>query len=219
MIERSGVHTFVMICALSLVMVSYSSCRGNRSAKSGETTAQLAANLPPLTLQQMSSLDQKTFEHSLPQLREAMERTSPQPGADRETVTAIAAKLRQTGESAPDYWPTALRFITFASSQMAPDAPPPGQKPRGLSDVLSVGLMRGIREKNITMLFDEGDLGNGEFTNCRIIFTLNPVRLTHVQFSHCAFELPTADPPSPYIKALCRILLSSNLESIAIASL
>ncbi len=208
-----------MICAVSLLMVSSSSCRRHPRAQAGETTATAQANLPPLTLQQIRELDQKTFEQSLPQLRDAIKRQGSQPAADPETLSAIAAKLRQTSESVPDYWPAVLGFIPFASSRMAPDAPTPGQQPRLLSAIVSVGLMRGIREKGVTMLFDSGDLGNGEFSNCRIIFTASPVRLTHAVFSQCAFELPTTDLPNPYVKRVCRILLASNLESVAIPTL
>ncbi len=79
--------------------------------------------------------------------------------------------------------------------------------------------MRGIREKGITMLLDDGYLGNGEFTNCRIIFTPNPVRLTNATFRNCVFEFPTTDPPSPFIKKVSQVLLSSNLDSVSIATL
>ena len=209
----------VIICAAGLAMVSYSACRGNRKVNPGETPARTAANLPPLTLQQISALDPKTFEHSLPQLRQVLEQPSPNAGSDQQTLTTIAGKLRQTSESNPDYWPTVLRFIQFASARMAPKAPPPGQQPRVLSEILSVGLMRGIREKGITILLDEGDLGNGEFTNCRIIFTQNPVRLTHAVFRNCVFELPTADPPNPFTRKVGQILLASNLDSVSIATL
>jgi hypothetical protein len=102
---------------------------------------------------------------------------------------------------------------------MAPNAPSPGQQPRALSDILFVGLMRGIREKGKTILLDGGYLGNGEFTNCRIIFTQNPVRMTNAVFRNCAFEIPITDPPSPYIKKVSQILLASNLGSVLIAGL
>ena len=209
----------VIVSAACLAMVSYFAWTGHRTVNPGETRATVEANLAPLTLEQISSLDQKTFERSLPQLRRAIEQPSPKAEPDQETLTTIAGKLRQTGESTPDYWPTVLRFIRFASSGMAKNAPPPGQQPRVLSDILSVGLMRGIREVGKTILLDDGYLGNGEFTNCRIIFTQNPVRLTNALFRNCVFEVPTTDTPSPYIKKVSRILLSSNLETVSIATL
>jgi hypothetical protein len=148
-----------------------------------------------------------------------MEEPSNKSVADQEVLTAIAGKLRQTDESTPDYWPAVLRFIQFASSTMAPNAPPPGQQPRILSDILSVGLMRGMREEGKTILLDDGNLGNGEFTNCRIIFTQNPVRLTNALFRNCVFEFPITDTPSPYKRKAIQILLSSNLASVLITNL
>jgi len=79
--------------------------------------------------------------------------------------------------------------------------------------------MRGIREVDKTILLDDGYLENGEFTNCRIIFTQNPVRLTRAHFRNCAFEIPTTDPPNAYIKKVSHILLSSNLSSVSIPTL
>ena len=219
--RASLAYAAVMAIALSMARVSQSAGIGSRVVNPGESRAQVGETLQPLTLKQISSLDQKTFERSLPQLRQVIEQPShPHPAvAEQEALKAIADKLRQTGEATPGYWPTVLRFIPYASSRMAQNAPPPGQPPRVLSDILSVGLMRGIREKGKTILLDEGDLGNGEFTDCRIIFTQNPVRLTHAVFRNCVFEIPTTDPPSPFTKKVCKVLISSNLDSVSIATL
>ena len=172
-----------------------------------------------LTLRQISRMDQLTFEHSMPQLLNALGQPKSNVVVGPETLTSIAVKLRQTSETTPDYWPVVLRFIPFASSIMAKGAPPPAQQPRVLSDILSVGLMRGIREFGKTILLDDGYLGNGEFTNCRIIFTPNAVRLTNAHFKNCVFELPNTDPPNNFIKKVSRILLSSNLSSVSMPSL
>ena len=211
--------TSIIAIAAGLALVSCWAVACKRNNHPGVTRAKVQASLPPLTLEQISSLDQKTFEHSLRQLRQAMEQPSLNVAADQEVLTALAGRLRQCSESTPDYWPTVLRFIPFASSRLAPNAPPPGQQPRVLSDILSVGLMRGIREEGKTILLDDGYLGNGEFRNCRIIFTPNPVRLTNAVFRYCVFEIPTTDPPTPYIKKVSQILLSSNLTSVSIATL
>jgi hypothetical protein len=208
-----------MICATGIAMVFHAARIGGAVGNPGATATEVEASRQPLTLKQISSLDQKTFERSLAQLRQVMEQPSPKPAADQQTLMAIAGKLRRTGESTPDYWPTVIRFIQFASSRMARNAPPPGQRPEVLSEILWRGLMRGIRVKGITMLLDGGDLGNGEFTNCRVIFTQNPVRLTNAHFWNCVFEIPTTDPPSPYIKKVSQILLSSNLSVVSIPSL
>jgi hypothetical protein len=207
---------FIASC---LAIVIYSAWLGHRIMNPEARRTKVEAGLPPLTLEQISPFDQKTFEHSLPQLRQAMDQPSRNAAADQGALTAIASKLRQCSESAPDYWPAVLQFIPFASSGLAPNAPPPGQQPRALSDIVFVGLMRGIREAGKTILLDSGNLGNGEFKNCRIIFTLNPVQLTHCVFRNCVFEIPTTDPPSPYIKKVCQILLSSSLDSVSVPTL
>ncbi len=214
--KRIATIIFIVAC---LAMVGYWAWTGHRKVNPVETPAKVEANLPPLTLEQIASLDQQTFEHSLPQLRQAIRPPGPPSGADQETLAAIAGKLRQTGESTPDYWPTVLRFIEFESSRMAPNAPPPGQPPRVLSNILSRGLMRGIRVKGITMLFDGGNLGNGELTNCRVIFTQDPLRLRNTFFKNCVFEFPVTDTPSPFLKKFCQLVLSSNLGLVSIESL
>ncbi len=209
-----ALKNLVMMGAL-VMMVSASAPKDGGTAVLAAAQG-AAAHSQTVTLKRLSQLDQKTFGSSLPQLRRVIEQAGPQTAADPATLAAITAKLRQTPESSPEYWPTLLRFIPFASSHMAPNAPPPGQKPRALSEIVSVGLMRGIREVRRTILFDDGDLGNGEFTDCRIIFTDHPVRLTHATFRHCAFELPATDAPCTYLQKVCRLLLSSNLDSVSI---
>jgi hypothetical protein len=209
---------FTTVVAMGACLITVCSSTGNGAGMVICTAAQetAAGHRQTASLRRLSELDLKTFASSLSQLRQAIDQAGPQATVDPATLATITAKLRQTPESAPEYWPTVLRFIQFASSRMAPNAPPPGQKPRALSEIVSVGLMRGIREDRRTILFDDGELGNGEFTNCRIIFTQHPVQLTHATFRHCAFELPTTDAPSPYLQKVCRLLLSSNLDSVSI---
>lgn len=209
----------VFACAACFAMVSYWACTGNRAANPAERGARVGANRQPLTLGQTGYLDQETFERSLLQLQQVMDQPSHLAVADQETLTVIANKLRQTDESTRDYWPTVLRFLQFASLRMARNVPPPGQRPRALSDILFVGLMRGIREEGKTILLDGGDLENAEFIDCRIIFTENPVRMKKALFRNCAFEIPIADSPTPYIRKVSQILLSSNLGSVSIPTL
>lgn len=208
----------VMVSAACIAMVTGCACTGNRAVNSAESPAKVGANRSPLTLEEISRLEQKTFETSLPQLQDDIQQSS-HGAADRETLTAIRGKLQQADESALDYWPTVLRFLQFASSRMAPNAPPSGQPARALTDILWVGIMRGIRPKGKTILFDGGSFGNSDFTDCRIIFTQNPVEMHHVVFRECAFEFPTTETPSPYLKKVCRILLASDLGSVSIPTL
>ncbi len=208
----------VFVSAACTVMVTGCACTGNRAVNSAESPAKVGANRSPLTLEEISRLERKTFETSLPQLQDDIQQSS-HGAADLETLTAIRGKLQQADESAWDYWPTVLRFLQFASSRMAPNAPPSGQPARALTDILWVGIMRGIRPKGKTILFDGGSFGNSDFTDCRIIFTQNPVEMHHVVFRECTFEFPTTETPSPYLKKVCRILLASDLGSVSIPTL
>jgi hypothetical protein len=209
----------IVVIAFGVATAFLAAGIGNSTSTPRVASDPAEASPPAATLQQISALDQKPFEQSLRQLQHAVEQASPRPMANWQTLNAITGKLRRTPESAPDYWPAVLRFIQFASSRMALKAPPPGQQPRVLSEILSGGLMRGIREDGKTILLDEGDLGNGEFVNCRVIFTQNPVRLQNASFRGCVFELPVTDKPSPFLQKVSRLLLASNPRSVSIPSL
>jgi len=209
----------IIILAACIAIAGIAPGDGARSVNAGENPAQAAAIQPSLTLEQLSHLDQKTFEKSLRLLRQVMEQASP-------TLCRIVKpwprslpncgnpmnQLRNTG-------PPSCAFLLTAVPKLAHGAPPPGQQPRALSDILSPGIMRGIREEGRTILLDSGNLGNGGFTNCRIIFTANPVQMQNVVFRNCVFEFPTADPPDDYIKKVSRALLASKLDSVSIATL
>jgi hypothetical protein len=217
--KRERLITTLLFAVACMAIICYAVFSGKRAANPVEESAEADSQPHALTLEQISHLDQKAFEHSLPQLRQIIEQPTPLPAPNEATLTAIAQKLRQTDESTPDYWLTVLRFIPFASSRIAPHAPPPGQRSRALSDILSVGIMRGIREEGKTILFDDGDLGNGVFINCQIIFTQHAVQMQNVVFRNCAFEVPATDSPSPYLRKVCKVLLESNLSVISIATL
>jgi hypothetical protein len=217
--NRERLIATLLFAVACMAIIGYATFSGKRAVIPVEEPEKADSTQQPLTLEQLSHLDQKAFEHSLPQLRQVIEQPSPIPAPNEATLTAIAQQLRQTEESTPDYWPTVLRFLQFASSRMAPTAPPPGQRSRALTDILSVGIMRGIREEGKTILFDDGDLGNGVFIKCRIILTQNAVQMHNVVFRNCAFELPATDSPSQYLRKVSQILLASNLSVISIATL
>jgi hypothetical protein len=41
-----------------------------------------------------------------------------------------------------------------------------------------------------------------------VIFTNNPVRLRHVQFINCVFEMPAVEMPSPSLKRAAETLIA-----------
>lgn len=165
----------------------------------------------PLSLQDFAGMDQKTFAESLSRLQKAAFHSVPV-NTDQSTLSAIAAKLRTTPESSPEYWPTVLQFIRFASSKFNPDVPPPGKPTVIFADNKGFGLSATYKKRIV--LLDGGDLGSRvRFENSRIIFTENPVRMRGVQFVNCVFELPDG-PTNPYLRKAAQELLASNLTEI-----
>lgn len=216
--RRNGPFTAIVVGAACVVVVSICTRTGKHPVNSTEESAQANANRQPLTLEQISQLDQKPFERSLPQLCQVIVQTTPAAKVDQEALTTVQGKLRQADESRPDYWPAVLRFLPFASSRIALKAPPAGGQAKLLSEILQVGVMRGIREYDKAILFDAGSFGNSGFTNCRIVFTQNSVEMQNVVFKVCAFDFPVGTP-SAFLKKLCRTLLASDLASVSIPSL
>jgi hypothetical protein len=98
MVQQKRVQPFatVVVGATCVAIVSYGAWISHQRAPSEAGSAKIETNLPPLTLQQISTLDQKTFENSMPQLRQAIEKPSLKAGTSQETLTAITGKLRQT---------------------------------------------------------------------------------------------------------------------------
>jgi hypothetical protein len=218
--DGAGRRVRAAAIAVAVALVGLCACTGGTSVHPAPQPAKAEADRQPLlTFEQIGAMDQKTFRDSLPQLHRAIEQGNPDARVELEVLKTLQGKLRQTDESAPDYWPTVLRFLEFGSYQMFPKAPRPDEPRKILSNILSVGIMRGIKEFDNAVLLDRGPLGNAEFTNCRIIFTQNPVPLQKVTFNVCAFEFPPTQAPSPYLKKLCRILLASGLDHVSIDAL
>ena len=79
-------------------------------------------------LKSIASQSPKFFAASLPVLQKVIEHPpSEQFKPDAPTLLDIAASLRDASENIPDYWPTVLQFLQFASAGMSPDVPPPGK--------------------------------------------------------------------------------------------
>jgi hypothetical protein len=170
------------------------------------------------TLKQLANIDPIKFSESLPALRKISEQ-SPliQYKLDPSTVHKVAEKLRQTNESSPDYWPTVLQFLQFASA----GTEPPGVPPPNARGLLKTGPLTSatIDEEGQVIILDGGRLENSTLVRCRIRFTENPVRMTNVRFIDCVFELPVVAKPNDYLKKATKILLASNLQSVSIPSL
>jgi hypothetical protein len=102
-------------------------------------------------------MNQQTFADSLRDLHAVALQSGPPVTSDQDTISAVVAKLRSTPESSPEYWPTVLQFIQFASSRFAPDVPPPG-KPN-VTIAYNAGFGFSFNLRNSIILLDGGDLG------------------------------------------------------------
>lgn len=152
---------------------------------------------------------------SLAELRKALE-TSPNSISRFGTVTEIANRLQRTPSDSADYWRTVLRFIQVASNTAnAGNVPPPGS-PVNITfanNVISGAVVR-MPTNHLVLKFDGGEVTDFTFTNSRIIFTGDPVRLRNVKFINCVFEMPDLDMPVPSLKKAAEQLLASDLMEI-----
>ncbi len=172
-----------------------------------------ASQSPGRVLKEINALDQTKFSSSLPTLRKVMEQPVANVAPTVATLRELAAKLRNTNEQAPDYWPTVLRFIQFASARVSNNVPPPGTP--NWTIAFNKGLSFGSLTYKVVKL-DGGEIASTRFQNCRIIFTENPVSMSNVTFVNCVFEMPMTDTPSPYLRRISQQLLASNLEEFSI---
>ncbi|MBI3895629.1 MAG: hypothetical protein HY313_06830 [Acidobacteria bacterium] len=191
---------------------------GERLSKIEGRLLNLAAfQNPGETIKEIAALSPKDFPHSLPALRKITERPVSEVKPTVDILRELVEKLRNIDESSPDYWPTLLQFIQFASASFSPDVPPPGKPTSIISNNTVRVSVRGV--KKAIVLLDGGELVDSDFENSRIIFTPNPVRMRNVRFTNCVFEIPLTETPNQYIKSASQQLLASNLQSVSISSL
>lgn len=172
--------------------------------------ARIEAMLDRLTtLRQIADAKPSAFANSLPQLRRII--SDPKASADSTTLKEIARKLSETPQNSPEYWPTVLRFIQFASSSASSSgAPPPGPPHIRVSGSTDLKFV----QSNARVLLDGGGLVDSEFRNSRIIFTEKPVAMRNVKFIDCVFEMPFVESPSQYLKGAAQQLLASDFMLI-----
>jgi hypothetical protein len=140
-------------------------------------------------------------------------------------LQGVAQKLLKLSGNSPDYWPTVLKFIQFASAGLSPDVPPhvppPGTRP-GLTiknSILPPGTVKWPPISHQVILLDGGEISDMQVDHSRIIFTEQPVKMTNVTFVDCVFEMPPTAAPNPYLQNASRQLLASDLNSAVIKGL
>lgn len=178
--------------------------------------AEIKGELRRISLNGFAAADNQTFAKSLPDLRRAMA----QPVADvsRDTLEHLALKLHQTPQSSPEYWPTTLQFIGFASASLAPEGVPTDSMQASL--FLEGGTIDGVTYPNQKIVLKSGVLANVTFEKCRIVFqepaTPAPLVMQNVTFIECVFEFPITIRPSPIMQRVAESLLASGVKSASI---
>ena len=69
------------------------------------------------------------------------------------------------------------------------------------------------------VLLDQVDIQDGEFDNCRIIFTGKPSMLKRIVFVNCVFEFPVTDQPPAPLRRITEQLLAGGIDHARIESL
>jgi hypothetical protein len=177
-----------------------------------------AAQTPDKVLHEINGLDQKAFAKSLPILRVVSEQSATEAKPSQPLLGGIADKLSKTSPSTPEYWPTVLQFLQFASAGLAPaNVPPPGTPP--ILKTSSGGIYANNRFEGVTVVLNGGTIEGNVFDHCRVIFTDTPVKMTHITFINSAFEFPVSSAPSLYIQEASKLLLASDLKTASIPAL
>jgi hypothetical protein len=176
-----------------------------------------ASSAPEKVLHELASLPPKDLGKNLLALRTVVEQPVNQVKPVAQTLQELRSNLIKVNKDSPDYWPTVLRFIEFASDSLATSAPPKGTPPniklRG--DIVSNGT---VAPRHSVVLLDGGAYVNAKFQDSRIVFTNNPVTFRNVTFINCAFEFPTnVDQPPQFMQQAGHDLLASDLQMSYIA--
>ncbi|MBV9759826.1 MAG: hypothetical protein JO340_04610 [Acidobacteriaceae bacterium] len=180
-----------------------------------------ASQMPKKVLGELGMLNVTELAKNLPALRKVAEQPPSEVRPTETAVEAVAVKLRQVNENAPDYWPTVLQFIQFASAGLSPDVPPRNSPyVTKMDDVYISG--GGMPLDGRVLILKNGRLENLAIRNSRIVFS-GPMVLINVTFINCAFdfEFPneSSQPlPSPYVRRTVQQLLASGIVSAHVSS-
>jgi hypothetical protein len=175
-----------------------------------------ASQFPGDVLHEINGLPDTKFAKAFPALRKAAEAPIGETKLSQPLIGGISAKLLTTNNGVPDYWPTVLQFLEFASATVAPTKVPASGS---MAQVFSRAVLSNDEFTGATVVLDGGAVRDTKFINCRVIFTDTPVQMERVLFINSVFELPVSAAPSPYIQKASRLLLASDLKTVSISSL
>jgi hypothetical protein len=171
-----------------------------------------ASQAPLKVLKELSMLAPNQLAKALPALQKVTERPITEAAPSPIILREVANKLRVVDQTIPDYWPTVLQFLQFASAATSDKVPPSDAR---AIVYISKSSARNSRFENRSIVLDGGALPNSQFIRCRIRFTNNPVDIRGCVFIDCAFEFPVTDKPPPdHIQRFGKVMLASDLKSV-----
>jgi hypothetical protein len=213
-IEWSANHSLAGIAALvmGILLIYWIPGRPDFNALQTNVNILLKAN----GLAVIAVSDEEEFAKSLPALNEIIKKPVNEVKPTNSSLQLIANKLQKVPKESPEYWPTLLRFIQFASqANPSSKAPPPGKPQISVREyTLSAYPGEKITLDGLRILVDGGKLQDLTIRNSRIIFTGNPATLVNVRFVDCVFEMPDVKTPNPYLKTSAEQLLASQFTEI-----
>jgi hypothetical protein len=214
-----GAFVALMIFALTSVNTN-SEFRGKTNQRLDRIEEDLrelrASSQPHKVLGELAALPATQFKQSLAALKAVSQQPTTEVKPTRTELASISKKLIETSANAPDYWPTTLSFIGFASAAVSSASiPPPSLDGIHLKNVF--GAIGGLDHQ--TVILDGGTISGLTIRGSRIVFTDVPVKLVNVRFIDCAFEFRTGtQQPSYYITEVAKEILQSPLNSVFMTS-
>lgn len=160
----------------------------------------------------MATSDTAKFSSSLRTIREVARLPAKEVNADPASIRTVAERLLDTPPETPEYWPTVLQFLRFASTGLSQNLRL--SRPILLQNVEMTGVGR-VTNPGATIELDGGKFENTTFEGNIIIFTANPTRFKNVRFINCILIFPILDRPPDWMKKTARQFLASGFASIS----
>jgi hypothetical protein len=171
-----------------------------------------ATSSPATALSQLGEVPQNVFMVAFPALRTISEHSVNEVKPTSAVLHSVAGKLKNTPESAQDYWPTVLQFAHFATSALNPDVPA-ADSPRFIEDhgQGNTFTFHGTLEKKVIFIAGSTNIRDSVLVKCRIILAPNAtLRIQNITFIDCVFDFPPDGERAPAIQQIARSLLASG---------
>jgi hypothetical protein len=213
-----GGGMLISFITLLLIGVSFQTHTNDRLDSIEATLRNLQASSDPRkVLSELSTLSPKSLARNLPALLTVSEKPASQIKPPPAELRSVGNSLLHVNQTTPQYWPTLLQFVQFASNYSS-KAPPPGGPVKQLKNLQADSFNAFKLQENFTYRLS-GEILGIEFRNDRIILTPD-VMLTNVRFINCAFEFEGGVDDAPKkIRDTGHMLLASGLEDARVSNI